>query len=174
MLRDEKLRLLSEISSVGSEEPPEKYLPEMKETRKIVRQQRLGWDLYFLKIAEAVALRADCSRRQVGAIVVRENRIVATGYNGSPPGGPSCLAGECPRAYSDVPAGSSYDTGAGTCIAAHAEQNAIIYAGRSGCLGSTIYITAEPCAGCARMIEAAGVKRVVTNDGNWLVIPNEI
>lgn len=122
---------------------------------------RPDWDWYFTNIAFAVALRADCSRRKVGAVIVQDNRIVSTGYNGSPPGGPSCLAGGCPRSYRDVPPGSSYDTGPGSCIAAHAEQNAIIYAGRSKCLGATIYVTSDVCGGCLKMIEAAGITRVV-------------
>lgn len=123
---------------------------------------RPDWDTYFLNIAMAVALRADCSRRKVGAVLVRDNRIVSTGYNGSPPGGPSCLAGECPRSSSNVEPGSSYDTGPGSCIAAHAEQNAIIYAGRDKCLGATIYVTEVPCGGCDRMIEAAGIYKMVS------------
>lgn len=122
---------------------------------------RADWDTYFITIAEAVAMRADCSRRTVGAVVVRDRRIVSTGYNGSPPGGPSCLAGECPRAFSDVPPGSSYDTGPGACHAVHAEANAVIYAGRDGCNGSTLYATAEPCDGCCRLIRAAGIARIV-------------
>jgi dCMP deaminase len=123
---------------------------------------RPNWDEYFIHIALAVSLRADCSRRKVGAVLVRDNRIVSTGYNGSPPGGLSCLAGECPRAQSNVQPGSSYDTGPGSCIAAHAEQNAIIYAGRDKCLGSTLYVTEAVCGGCARMIEASGISRIVT------------
>lgn len=119
------------------------------------------WDTYFAWIAKAVALRADCSRRKVGSVVVRDNRIVSSGYNGSPPGGPSCLAGGCPRADSGVDHGSSYDTGAGHCIAAHSESNSIIYAGRDGCLDSTLYLTCDPCEGCGRLVEAAGIARVV-------------
>ncbi|MEU8086355.1 deaminase [Micromonospora sp. NPDC049101] len=125
---------------------------------------RLGWDDYFLAIAGTVALRADCSRRQVGAVVVRDNRIVSTGYNGAPPGGPSCLRGECPRGLSSVEPGSSYDTGPGSCVAVHAEGNAILYAGRDGCLGSTLYVTDEPCEGCTKLIRAAGISRVVWSD----------
>lgn len=122
---------------------------------------RPSWDDYFLGIATAVAARADCTRRKVGAVVVQDHRIISTGYNGSPPGGPSCLAGGCPRANSGVEPGSSYDCGPGTCIAVHAEANAIIYAGRDGCDGSTLYLTCRPCEGCSRLVEAAGISRVV-------------
>ncbi len=122
---------------------------------------RPAWPEYFLGIAQAVAARADCSRRKVGAVIVRENRIVSTGYNGAPPGGPSCLAGQCPRGLSDVTPGSSYDTGPGSCVAIHAEGNAILYAGVDGCRGSLLYVTHEPCKGCERLILASGLSSVV-------------
>jgi len=129
---------------------------------------RPGWDQYFLGIAEAVSARADCSRRKVGAVVVRENRIVATGYNGTSPGAPGCLAGACPRATSDVEPGSSYDTGPGRCIAVHAELNAILYAGIDGCKGSTLYVTSKPCEGCMKLISAAQISTLI-----WRRGPNE-
>jgi dCMP deaminase len=121
---------------------------------------RLDWDEYFLGIARAVSARADCKRRRIGAIVVRDNRIVSSGYNGSPPGGASCLRGECPRAASGVVPDSSYDTGPGACIAVHAEANALLYAGVDGCRGSVLYITDPPCPGCQRLIDASGIARV--------------
>ena len=143
--------------------------------------KRPGWDDYFLGIAQAVAARADCTRRQVGAVIVRDHRIVATGYNGAPPRHPGCLsAGACPRGRhflsvaplcfcgqpwpcpETVEPDSSYDTGPGACIALHAEQNAIMYAGIDGCLDSTLYVTDNPCDGCMRMIRASGLIRVRT------------
>lgn len=124
---------------------------------------RPDWDEYFLGIAKAVAARADCSRRQVGALIVdTDHRIVSTGYNGSPPGGKSCLAGECPRAQSDVLPGSSYDTGAGSCVANHAEGNALIWGDPQRFKGATLYCTDEPCEGCSRLIAGVGIERVVT------------
>lgn len=124
---------------------------------------RPDWDTYFLAIAEAVAKRADCTRAKVGAVIVKGNRIVSTGYNGAPAGAPGCLtANACPRSQSDVPPGSSYDTGAGSCIALHAEQNAILYCRREDRLSATIYVTREPCDGCARLIAGSGIVRVVT------------
>ena len=126
---------------------------------------RPDWDTYFLNIAQAVARRADCSRRQVGAIIVRRNRIVATGYNGAAAGQPGCgTEGACPRArlsYEQMPAGSSYDTGPGSCIAVHAEANALLYADRDKCEGATIYCTEDPCGGCQRLIAGAGIDRIV-------------
>lgn len=130
---------------------------------------RPGWDEYFLGIATAVAARADCSRRQVGAVVVKNNRIVSTGYNAAPPGGPSCLAGECPRGQmstTEIVPGSSYDTGSGSCIALHAEQNALLFCSADEAHGSTLYITCEPCDGCSRMIQGSGVVRVVYPNKN--------
>ena len=126
---------------------------------------RPDWDDYFLGIATAVAARADCSRRQVGAVIVSERRIVATGYNGAPAGGPSCLAGECPRGLSAVAPGSSYDTGAGACVALHAEQNALLWSSRADRAGAAIYITCPPCDGCARLIAGSGLGRVVYPNG---------
>jgi dCMP deaminase len=143
---------------------------------------RPTWDEYFVSIAHAVALRADCSRRRVGAVLVSpDHRVISTGYNGSPPGGPSCLEGECPRGRHYLPydspgfctcgepwpcaegvaPGSSYDTGAGACIANHAEGNALLYAGASNCAGATLYITDAPCGGCARLISGVGIIRTV-------------
>lgn len=125
---------------------------------------RPDWDTYYLGIARAVAARADCTRRKVGAILVKENRILAAGYNGAPSGKPGCLtAGACPRgrmSRADVIPGSSYDTGSGACIALHAEQNAILRGGLDS-RGATLYLTDEPCDGCGRLIEGAGIARVV-------------
>ena len=122
---------------------------------------RLDWHDYFIEIAYAVALRSDCTRRKVGAVVVRDHRIVATGYNGAPPGGGSCEQGDCPRSLSGVEPGSSYDTGPGSCIAVHAEANAVVYAGREASKGSLLYLTHEPCEGCKKLIEAAGIEEVI-------------
>lgn len=126
---------------------------------------RPGWDAYYLGIAVAVAARADCTRRRVGALIVSGDRIVSTGYNGAPASRPGCLsAGACPRGRAsadEVQPGSSYDTGPGACIALHAEQNAILRAGLDT-RGATLYCTEVPCGGCARLIEGAGIARVIT------------
>ncbi len=116
-----------------------------------------------------MANRADCSRRQVGAVLVdQDNRLVSTGYNGSPPGGPSCLQGECPRGTSSVAPGSSYDTGPGSCIALHAEQNAILWAEPERRRGATLYCTDKPCTGCSRLIAGVGITKVVVPNENSL------
>lgn len=123
---------------------------------------RPDWDTYFTDIAVAVSARAECSRSKVGAVLVKDNRIRATGYNGAPQGRPSCLQGACPRASSQAAPGvSSYDDGPTSCIALHAEQNALLYASRDDAEGATLYVTREPCAGCQRMIDGSGIVRVV-------------
>lgn len=124
---------------------------------------RPDWDEYFLGIANAVAARADCERRRVGAVVVKDRRIRGTGYNGAPAGDPGCST--CPRRTSGVVPGSSYDTGLGTCVAVHAEANALLYCDRGDLAGSTLYITCAPCDGCLRLIRATGVVRVVWENG---------
>lgn len=129
---------------------------------------RPEWDTYYLGIAEAISKRGECSRRQVGALLVRPgNSIAGGGYNGTAAGSPlSCLRGDCPRASSSVSPGSSYDTGAGECIAIHAEMNAIALSTES-VAGMTMYLTTAPCDGCKKLIMAARIARVVWPDGQW-------
>lgn len=123
--------------------------------------KRPSWDEYFMEIAQATARRANCSRRAVGAVLVKENRILSTGYNGAPAGRPGCLDGACPRgalSYEQQPEFAAYDdpTSPSFCTAVHAEANAVIYAGRDA-VGATAYITARPCPGCLKLLMAAGV-----------------
>lgn len=120
---------------------------------------RPTWDEFYLGMAHAGAARAECTRRQVGAVIVRSHTVMATGYNGAPPGLPNCLDGHCPRATSTATPGEDY--AASGCVAIHAEANAIIRAGRDRCLGATIYLTTEPCELCRPLILAAGIERVV-------------
>lgn len=119
-------------------------------------------------VAEAVARRGECTRRQVGAVIVdREGRIAAAGYNGTYRGGPSCLQGACPRAASGVEPGSSYDTGPGACIAVHAELNALLdVSDRSRLESSTLYVTARPCAGCLKVLRNTQIYRINYRDDN--------
>ncbi|ALA11837.1 dCMP deaminase [Mycobacterium phage Panamaxus] len=121
---------------------------------------RPDWDEYFLEIAKTVAIRSDCERSQVGAVVVKDRRVRATGYNGAPAGRSGCAS--CPRRRSTVEPGSSYDTGPGRCVAVHAEANALLYCDREDLIGATLYITRAPCGGCQKLIDAAGIERVVT------------
>lgn len=115
------------------------------------RDLRPSWDDYFLGIALAVSQRGDCSRRQVGAVIVRDHRIIATGYNGAPAGMVGCIAGGCPGLDGLV-----------SCNAIHAEANAIIYGDRWLMNGADIYVTCLPCENCLKLISGAGIVRVVT------------
>ena len=123
---------------------------------------RPTWDEYFLGIAKAVSLRADCTRRRVGAVIVVDGRIVSTGYNGAPAGAPGCLsAGACPRGKLSVQE-QPRDRDYGNCDAVHAEANALLYAYRD-VRGATLYCTDKPCVDCAKLIAGAGIKEVVWN-----------
>lgn len=125
---------------------------------------RPSWDEYFLGIAQAVAVRSDCERDKVGAVVVNNRRIRSTGYNGAPAGMPGCDT--CPRRTSDCEPGSNYDN----CLAIHAEANALLYCDRADLIGSTIYITRKPCIGCTKLIRGAGIHRVVFPVGSIIMI----
>lgn len=133
---------------------------------------RPTWDAWALILANAVSLRADCTRRQVGAVLLDSgHRVVATGYNGAPSGEKGCLtASACPRGRMSTEAvepGSSYDTGSGSCIALHAEQNVVIRASWDEMTGSTLYVTDRPCDGCWRMILGTPICRVVAPNFEW-------
>ncbi|MEB3285699.1 MAG: dCMP deaminase family protein [Candidatus Sericytochromatia bacterium] len=122
-------------------------------------KRRPTWDTYFLKMAGVCAERATCDRKSVGAVIVRDNHPIATGYNGAPPGLPHC--DEVGHLLREVDGRPSCQR------ATHAEQNAIITAARFGhrTEGATIYVTAQPCLNCAKAIITAGIRRVVWTEG---------
>jgi dCMP deaminase len=125
------------------------------------RDARANRHKYFMNIAIAVRLRANCKGNRVGAIVVLDNRIISTGYNGTPENMPNCLDGGCYRCANRDKAyksGEAYDL----CICVHAEQNAILAAARFGIAttGSTMYTTMRPCFGCAKEMLQAQVRSV--------------
>ncbi|MFH1093226.1 MAG: cytidine/deoxycytidylate deaminase family protein [Candidatus Omnitrophota bacterium] len=121
--------------------------------------KRPSWDKYFLSIAELVAERSTCLRRQVGAVIVKDKRILTTGYNGAPSGLDHCDKTGCLREKMNVPSGQRHEL----CRALHAEMNAILQAAQYGISlgGSIIYCTNQPCIICAKMIINAGIKRIV-------------
>ena len=124
---------------------------------------RPSWDSYFVQIAHLVKTRATCPRRQVGAVIVRDRRILATGYNGAPRGLPHCPEG---GGQADWPEGCMIS---GHCARSlHAEQNALLQAAMIGvaCQGSTMYVTCQPCHTCAKMIINAGIEQV-TYEGDY-------
>jgi len=124
--------------------------------RQVARDDRPGWDEYFLGFLPAVASRSTCLRRKVSAVLVRDSRVIGTGYNGTLPGYPHCSDVGCLRIERNIPSGERLDI----CRAVHAERNAIDYAVAST-VGSTLYCTHSPCKFCAERIVTAKVIRVV-------------
>lgn len=124
--------------------------------------KRPGWDEYFMDMAELVRTRTTCLRRAVGAVIVKDHHVLATGYNGSPRGMRHCSETGCLRLKLSVPSGQNAEL----CRGLHAEQNAIIQAARMGIniSGSTLYCTTQPCVICTKMIINAGIKRVVIRE----------
>ena len=125
---------------------------------------RPSWDEYFMEMAELTSKRSTCLRRKVGAVIVVDKRIVATGYNGAPKGLPHCEEqGGCLREKLGVPSGQRHEL----CRALHAEQNAIIQAAVMGNSidGASIFVTHQPCVICAKMIINAGITRIVVRNG---------
>ncbi|KPL19032.1 MAG: cytidine deaminase [candidate division Zixibacteria bacterium SM23_81] len=124
---------------------------------------RPSWDEYFMDITRRVAQRATCLRRQVGTIVVKEKKILATGYNGAPAGLQHCEQVGCLRERLKIPQGERHEL----CRGTHSEQNAIIQAATFGVSikEATLYSTHFPCVLCTKMIINAGIKRVVYLQG---------
>ena len=128
---------------------------------------------YYLGIAEAVLRRSTCIRRKYGAVIVKDDEIISTGYNGAPRGWKNCCdAGYCYREREGIPHGERYEF----CRSVHGESNAIISASRRDMIGATLYLAgreadgspvqnAEPCAMCKRLIINAGIKEVITQSG---------
>jgi len=121
--------------------------------------KRPSFDEYFMKIALLVATRSTCTRRHVGAVIVRDNHILSTGYNGPPKGAKHCDETGCIREQLNIPRGERHEL----CRGLHAEQNAIIQAAVFGVSikGGTIYTTNFPCSVCAKMIVNAELKELV-------------
>ncbi|MBI5804464.1 cytidine/deoxycytidylate deaminase family protein [candidate division TA06 bacterium] len=124
---------------------------------------RPSWDRYFMEIALLVSSRTTCLRRQVGAVIVKDKRLLSTGYNGAPVGLKHCAELGCLRQKLGVKSGEKHEL----CRAIHAEQNAIIQAATFGVplQGASIYITHFPCVLCSKMIINAGIKRIVYSQG---------
>ncbi|HNT53028.1 MAG TPA: cytidine/deoxycytidylate deaminase family protein, partial [Candidatus Syntrophosphaera sp.] len=120
--------------------------------------KRPSWQQYFMQMALLAATRSTCLRRQVGAVLVKDNQILSTGYNGSPKGIAHCAEVGCLRQTNSVPSGQMHEI----CRGVHAEQNAIIQAGLNGSStrGATIYCTHQPCSICARLIINAEIRTV--------------
>ncbi len=127
-----------------------------------MKDNRPSWDEYFMEMAELARKRTTCIRRGVGAVIVKNNRVLATGYNGVPKGITHCSVVGCQRERLGVPSGQRHEL----CRGLHAEQNAIIQAACMGSSieGATLYCTTQPCVICTKMISNAGIKRVVIKE----------
>ena len=121
--------------------------------------ERPAWDSYFMKIAEDVSTRSTCLRRSVGAVIVKDKRILTTGYNGAPSGIAHCTEETCLRIKFNVPSGERHEL----CRGLHAEQNAIIQAALHGVSvkGARIYITHQPCSICTKMLINSGIETFI-------------
>ena len=130
---------------------------------KLKTQKRPDWDEYFMGIAKLISERSTCLRRAVGALIVKNRRILTTGYNGTPIGITHCEVAGCLREKLKVPSGERHEL----CRGLHAEQNAIIQAALYGVdiHGGTLYCTNQPCSICAKMLINAGIKEIVMESG---------
>src|SRR5574343_69082 len=143
---------------------------DMEIQKRLRERTRLKKHEYYMNIAKAVAMRSTCIRRCYGCVIVKDDMIVGTGYNGSPRGEANCCdIGECLRNKHNIPSGKNYEM----CAAIHSETNAIINAGRERCIGACLYVCgicpetkellpeAIPCVMCEKLIKNAGIKEVI-------------
>ena len=142
--------------------------------------KRESKDSYYLSIAEAVLARSTCLRRKYGAVIVRDDEIISTGYNGSPRGASNCIdLGYCYRQQHEVPHGENYEL----CRSVHGEANAIISASRRDMIGATLYLAGQeadgtpiadiaPCLMCYRLILNAGISTIVTRNADGTINRN--
>jgi len=123
------------------------------------QKKRPSWDRYFMQLAQVVAGRSTCLRRQVGAVMVKDKQILSTGYNGSPAGLLHCDEVGCLRQSLSVPSGERHEI----CRAVHAEQNALVQAAKHGVAiaGADLYTTHQPCVLCTKLLINVGIRRVV-------------
>ena len=133
-----------------------------KKRKGKTKRNRPSWDEYFMSIAELAATRSTCLRRQVGSVIVKDKKILATGYNGAPSGLKHCLDIGCLREKLGIPSGERHEL----CRATHAEQNAIVQAALLGVSikGGVLYSTTQPCILCTKLIINAGIKKIVIKD----------
>ena len=146
-------------NSEGIEKLHEKVAKLMMKIAK--ESKRPNWDDYFMGIAKVVSLRSNCVKRKVAAVVVKDRRIISTGYNGTPRGVKNCNEGGCPRCNGFASSGTKLDE----CLCSHGEENAITQSAYHGVNigGSTVYTTFSPCLLCTKMIINSGIKEVVFN-----------
>ncbi|HXK58339.1 MAG TPA: dCMP deaminase family protein [Acidobacteriota bacterium] len=119
------------------------------------------WDEYFMRLAKVASLRSNCIKRKVAAIIVRDRRVISTGYNGTPRGTRNCYEGGCPRCNEMADSGTRLEE----CLCSHGEENAIVQAAYHGVSvkDATLYTTFAPCLMCTKMIINAGIREVIYN-----------
>lgn len=152
----------------------QRAIPDVEDKWTLLEEkEELEADTYFLLIAQAVSVRANCTRRKIGAVIVDcDGRIVEAACNSAPEGHPQCLDGACPRGKKSVreqPEYAPYDD----CISVHAEARAIIQGDYGRMRGGTMYVTANPCGDCAKLIHGAGIRRLVTPTHIAVMIEDE-
>lgn len=127
---------------------------------------RPTWDEYFMEMAHVAKKRATCLSRQVGAVLIKDNRVVATGYNGTPTGTRHCNEGGCERCKNKMEGSVISGSDLSNCACCHAEENAIVQAALHGVgtKGTTMYTTFTPCTLCAKMIINAQIKKIVAGE----------
>ncbi len=133
----------------------------LQELQVEIKKKRPDWDEYFMNIAKVVASRSNCMKRHVAAVIVKDKRIISTGYNGTPRGVKNCSEGGCPRCNEFAEGGTRLDE----CLCSHGEENAIVQASYHGISikDAALYTTFAPCLMCTKMIINAGIKEVVYN-----------
>ena len=148
------------LENNGTAEEFSKALGELL-PRLMAEMSRPGWDEYFMRIAQVASLRSNCIKRKVAAVIVRDKRIISTGYNGTPRGTKNCYEGGCPRCNTLAASGTKLDE----CLCSHGEENAITQAAFHGVSvkGATLYTTFAPCLMCTKMIINSGIHETVYN-----------
>ncbi len=146
---------------ISNEGTPEDLAADLQRVleRRLFFRARPSWDEYFMSIARVVASRSNCVKRNVGAVVVSDRRIISTGYNGTPRGVRNCNEGGCPRCASGAESGTRLDE----CLCSHAEENAITQAAYHGVSvrGASVYTTFSPCLICTKIVINAGIRELV-------------
>ncbi|KAJ1985443.1 Deoxycytidine monophosphate (dCMP) deaminase [Dimargaris cristalligena] len=156
-----KVLSTADLYIVNSYSTPAAYFQYLDDLN-LLNPERLrpSWDTYFMMLSELASRRSNCMKRRVGCILVKDNRVIATGYNGSPRGIRNCADGGCPRCNAATPCGESLHH----CLCLHAEENALLEAGRVRVEGygrCILYCNTCPCLGCAKKIVQVGVQEVV-------------
>jgi dCMP deaminase len=157
-----KVELMADYPLIN-DGPVEKLYAQIDELLpKLLKEvQRPSWDEYFMNIAKVVASRSNCMKRKVAAIIVKDKRVISTGYNGTPRGTRNCNEGGCPRCNNLATSGTALDE----CLCSHGEENAIVQASYHGVSlkDAIIYSTFAPCLQCAKMIINSGIREVIYN-----------